>query len=151
MSPRRPLLLALALAGLFGSCGSCNGKKNGTTPEQPGGLPCGLTAARSLAPAPDSPALAILDRHRAEGTAQDLSPEDLKGHCQQLWQDVIEGDHCSGAVDDFCRSDACPTDAAREACETGRPHDRALAQCLEQTLPVFQERYPPCAQFIPPR
>jgi hypothetical protein len=141
---KRALLIAVLLLG------ACCAKKDDTTPEQPDGLPCGLTAARSLAPLPNAPAMLTLDQHRAAGTAQGLNPDDLKSHCQQLWQDVIEAQHCSSAVADFCQT-ACTTDQARDACTSGRPHDRAVIQCLEQTKPVFQERYPPCVGFTPPQ
>src|SRR5687768_17499435 len=134
---------------LLGACPK-NGTKE-TTPVEVDGLPCGLTPERSLAPAADSSFLQTLDRHRAEGTAQDLSGEDLTGHCQQLWQDVIEGGHCSTVVGELCESGACATEEAQEACTSGRPHDRAIVQCLDQTLPVFRERYAPCEAFTPPK
>src|SRR5262249_37596328 len=115
---RHAMRLAIAALLFVTSCGHC-GHDGGTTPPAQGGLPRGMPDQTNLAPSGDSEASQTLARQLSEQTAQGMNADDLKLHCTQLWEDVIEGGHCSKAVGDFCAA-SCTTDADKTACASGR-------------------------------
>jgi hypothetical protein len=139
---RSAVLRGAASGFLLLAC--CGGGSAVTPPVGPTPLsaPCKLTNQTRF---PDDPKL--VEHLALFSPPLEATADELNGHCNTVWQTVVEEKHCGDVViPTFCETQCGAAEEPK--CTEGNGRGLVMQRCREESIAIFQTQYAPCKDFV---